>query len=602
MLEAIHKIFSKEQVQQAQHLLNGLSQEQKFWLSGYLTGINQSDGLIGVDYNTGNEQVDRLVDIQKEAGNDTRITILYGTHTGNSRLIAESASKLLENKGVVTDLVSMDDYNNRKIKEEKNLLVVVSTHGEGEPPVAAEDFYSYIFSKKAPSLKQLNFSVIALGDSSYLNFCQTGREIYQQFLKLGANNLHELVELDVDFKDQVSSILPGVIEPFSVNNNKQESLSSTADQQVTLDVDQWIEAEVLDKVLLNGRGSNKETYHLELDIEDTGIRYEPGDALEVISKNNPVLVDGILNQLGLSSETKIEIKDKEWELKEALTSYFEITVVTPPVIKKYAELVQNAQLNELINNQDKLKEYLYGIDFLDLIHDFPVALSVNNLQNILRKLPARLYSISSSYNYNPDEVHITVGAVKYQLNDREHQGVCSGFLAQEVQVGDQLLVRISKNEGFRLPEDHNAKVIMVGPGTGIAPFRSFLQERESLKAKGENWLFYGDQCFETDFLYQAELLKYRTKGFLSDIDVAFSRDQEEKIYVQHRLKEKGAKIFQWLNDGAYIYLCGDMNNMAKDVKKELVNIIAEHGNLTLKEAAEYFKEIKSSKRFQEDVY
>ncbi len=602
MIEGISKIFSKEQFQQAQHLLNSLTLEQKFWLSGYLTGVNQSGGLLGEDFGINNEQVERLVDIQQAPESQIEVTVLYGTHTGNSHLIAEKASEILKSKGVSVNLVGMPDYNVRKLKEEKNLLVVVSTHGEGEPPVSAEDFHAFIYGKKAPKLEGLNFGVVALGDSSYINFCKTGNDIYNQLLKLGAKNIHDIIELDVDFKDQVESVLPGIINQFSGNNTSGEAINNQANTVVKVDTDQWVEAEVLEKVLLNGRGSNKATYHIELDIENKGITYEPGDALEVISKNNPVLVDGILTKLGLDPETKIQIQDQEKSIREALIANYEITVVTPPVIKKYAELAQNSKLNSLIEDQEKLKEYLYGSDFLDLLNDYPAELSVSDLQNSLRKLPARLYSISSSYEYNPDEVHITVGAVKYQLNDREHQGVCSGFLAEEIQIGDELLIRIKKNEGFRLPEDHNVKVIMVGPGTGIAPFRSFLQQREAVGAKGENWLFFGDQYFETDFLYQTELLKYRKNGLLKDVSVAFSRDQEEKIYVQHRLRENGAQIYQWIKDGAYFYLCGDMNRMAKDVKKELVNIIAEHGKISVREAADYFKEVKSSRRFQEDVY
>ncbi len=602
MIEAISKIFSKEQVQQAQHLLNSLTVEQKFWLSGYLTGVNQSGGLLGEDLETKNDQVERLVDIQQSSPNQNKITVLYGTHTGNSRLIAENAAEQLKDAGTQVNLVSMPDYNYRKLKDESNLLIVVSTHGEGEPPISAEDFYSYIFGKKAPKLDNLNFGIIGLGDSSYINFCKTGNDIHKQLVQLGAKSVHDIVELDIDFNDHIESILPKVVNQFSNNSASKESVSNIVSSEVKTNVDQWVEAEVLEKVLLNGRGSNKATYHIELDIEDKGISYEPGDALEVISKNNPVLVYGILDKLDLDPDTKLQIHDVEWSLKDALIAYYEITVVTPPVIKKYAEIAQNSNLNNLIDNQDELKKYLYGSDFLDLINDYPVELTTEDLQNILRKLPARLYSISSSYEFNPDEVHITIGAVKYNLNDREHQGVCSGFLAEEVQIGDELLVRIKKNEGFRLPEDHDAKVIMVGPGTGIAPFRSFLQEREAVQAKGENWLFFGDQHFESDFLYQAELLKYRKNGLLKEISVAFSRDQEEKIYVQHRLRENGAQIYQWIKDGAYFYLCGDMNRMAKDVKKELVNIIAEYGNISVREAADYFKEVKSSRRFQEDVY
>jgi len=598
MIEVFNNIFSKEQIEQAQTLYQSLTTEQRFWLSGYLSGLNQSGGLLnGSQTNHVNGNI---------IGNQNHVqelTILYGTHTGNSKLIGEQVSQLAEAKGIQVKLVAMPDYKLRQLKEEKNLLVIVSTHGEGEPPVSAEDFYSYLFGKKAPKSDHINFGVIGLGDSSYINFCKTGKDIFSQLKKLGGTEVHDIIELDVDFKDHLPTVLPGLVDKFvGVNGYKVNGEVSLSPQVASSVSDEWVEVEVLEKVLLNGKGSKKETYHIELDIEDTGLVYEPGDALEVKAVNKESFVLDILSKLSISADEQVEKDGALVSIREALVNGYELTVLTLPVLKKYTEIAQNSELNTLLEDQEKLQQFLYGSDFLDLLNAYPVQLDASKLLGLLRKLPARLYSISSSYEFNPDEVHITVGAVRYNLNDREHHGVCSGFLADHIQIGGTVWVRVKKNEGFRLPADSNSKVIMIGPGTGIAPFRGFLQQREAVEANGENWIFFGDQHFETDFLYQTELLKYRDAGLLNQISVAFSRDQEEKVYVQHKIRKHGAKFYQWIKEGAHIYLCGDMNRMAKDVKKEIVGIIEEHGKISTREAADYFKKLKVDKRFQEDVY
>ncbi|MGQ1786458.1 assimilatory sulfite reductase (NADPH) flavoprotein subunit [Saccharicrinis sp. GN24d3] len=599
MIDAISKIFSQEQITQAKQLYEGLTDEQRFWLSGYLAGLNQTGGFLNGALQK-NGSAAHGTNGTPNVAVANKLSIIYGTHTGNSKLIAEKFSALAEAKGIEVSLCSMPEYKNRKLKEEKNLLVIVSTHGEGDPPASAEDFYSYIFGKKAPKVNDLNFAVIALGDSSYINYCQTGRDIFNQLKTLGSTDVHELIELDIDFKEQLGQILPNLANKFASINGSAVNIATTA-ANLDFDNDKWVEVEVLDKTLLNGKGSNKKTYHIELDIEDTGISYLPGDALEIQADNDDKLVLAILLKLNIKESEVINIDGNQINVKEALKTKYEITTITAPVLKKYAEFAKNDKLSAILEDTSKLADFLYGLDFLDLLTDFPAPLKATDLPTLLRKLPARVYSISSSYDYNPDEVHVTVSAVKYHLNNREHLGVCSSFLADRINIGDHVSVRVKKNEGFRLPAN-DAKLIMVGPGTGIAPFRSFLQQRENDEASGDNWLFFGDQHFETDFLYQTEMLHLRKKGLLSDIDVAFSRDQEDKIYVQHRLQEKGEKVYKWLEEGAYFYLCGDMRNMAKDVKAELLNIIEQHGSKTKEEANAYLKNLTAEKRFQEDVY
>ncbi len=600
MFQAFNTVFTKDQIAQAQNLYASFTDQQKTWLSGYLAGFNTTGAFLGELFsgvNTGETEKSSSQNVIEPK----ELTILYGTHTGNAEGIGKKVLALAENQGLKVNLVSMPDYKSRKLKSEQNLLVIVSTHGDGEPPAAAEDFYNYLYDKKAPRNIPANYAVIALGDSSYFQFCKTGKDIDAQLESLGGSRLHSLVELDVDFKDKLPEVLPAIVNVF---NNGDNHISENKEPliEAALDPDEWVEVEVLDKILLNGRGSEKETYHIELDIEDTGITYQPGDALEVKPMNSLSLVKQILKELELASDLTVEFEGERVLLEDCLLRNFELTVVSPIVIRKYAEIANNQDLDELVADGKALRKYLYGSDFLDLIKQYPTALSPLDLVSLLRKLPARLYSISSSYNYNPDEVDITVGAVRYELNDREHNGVCSGFLADQIQVGHNVWIRVKKNEGFRLPEQNDAKVIMIGPGTGIAPFRSFLQERETANSDGDNWLFFGDQHFETDFLYQRELLDLRKNGVLNQLSVAFSRDQKEKIYVQHQLQKHGEEVYKWLNEGAYIYLCGDKDRMAKDVKKELVNIICTHGKFSIEKAEGFLKELRTKKRFQEDVY
>lgn len=449
MIDAINKIFTQEQISQAKQLYEGLTDKQRFWLSGYMAGLNQSGGLLDGALQESSASIIGS-NGASEVAVANKLSIIYGTHTGNSKLIAEQFAVLAEAKGIDVSLTSMPEYKNRKLKEEKNLLVIVSTHGEGDPPASAEDFYNYIFGKKAPKINQLNHAVIALGDSSYINFCQTGRDIFNQLKSLGSNEVHELIELDIDFKEQLDEVLPALANKFAGSSSTATNpLVRTTNNE--LNSDEWIEVEVLDKVLLNGRGSSKKTYHIELDIEDTGLSYLPGDALEIRADNDDKLILSILNQLNIPEDETIEADGDTKKIKEALKTGYEITTITVPVLKKYAEFAHNDQLSAILENKSKLADFLYGLDFLDLVTHFPVSLEAKDLPAILRKLPARVYSISSSYDYNPDEVHVTVGAVKYQLNNRDHFGVCSSFLSDRINIGDHVSVRVKKNEAFASP-------------------------------------------------------------------------------------------------------------------------------------------------------
>lgn len=365
-------------------------------------------------------------------------------------------------------------------------------------------------------------------------------------------------------------------------------------------------AEVLENINLNGRGSNKETRHLELSLEGSDLTYEPGDSLGIYPQNDPALVELLLNETNWNPKESV-IVNKQGDvhaLREALTSYFEITVLTKPLLQQAVQLTENQDLKDLVStgNEDRLREYVKGRDLLDLIRDFgPWTGSAQDIISILRKMPPRLYSISSSLSANPDEVHLTVGAVRYDTHGRERKGVTSIFCAERLHQGDILPIFIQHNKNFKLPENPDTPIIMIGPGTGIAPFRAFMQEREESGASGKTWLFFGDQHFVTDFLYQTEWQKVLEKGILTKLNVAFSRDREEKEYVQHRMLEQSKELFEWLQEGAHVYVCGDEKNMARDVQNALIDIIQQEGGLSREKSEEYLATIQQQKRYQRDV-
>nr|WP_321408747.1 flavodoxin domain-containing protein [uncultured Carboxylicivirga sp.] len=579
-------VLPVELLGKADELVKELSKDQLIWLGGYLSGIGlQNEGPI--------------VETAQSIAEST-LTILVGSHSGNSNIVAKAIQNQASSIGVKAEVSNMLDYKVKKLKDESNVIIIVSTHGEGEPPAAAEELYKVLDTKRVGDLSGVNFSVIALGDSSYKKFCQVGLDFHDRLISRGAKPLAEAVLLDVDFLDQLETVVAGTLDLFgSINTVSKPQISSKT--AIVPSGNKIHQAEVLNKVNLNGRGSKKETYHIELSLEDSGLEYEPGDALEVFAINNEELVNQIITKLGLDKNQQVQIKDETVSLADALKYHREITIVTLPVIKKLSAYVNESDLDTLLDNIDELDVYLEGCDLFDVITDYDFKLNAQQLVDSLRSFMPRAYSISSAQSEVGDEVHLTVGAVRYEKNDRLHEGACSVFLADRIEVEEKVGVRVKRNEGFKLPEQDKS-IIMIGPGTGIAPFRSFIQERAEQGAVGKNWLIYGDQHFETDFLYQTEWLKHRSNGVINQIDVAFSRDQEEKVYVQHRLLQKSNEVYKWLEDGAYIYVCGDKNNMAKDVRNAFLEILQNEGGLDKEQAEEKLFELRKLNRYQEDVY
>ncbi|RBW68821.1 assimilatory sulfite reductase (NADPH) flavoprotein subunit [Bacillus taeanensis] len=619
-LQVINSPFNEEQVELLNRLLPKLTESQKVWLTGYLAAAQTGDvsGTAPVTAEaplaqTTQASVEQIAkSIEKEISKE--VTILYGSQTGNAQGLAEKSAKTLEEKGFQVTVSSMSDFKPKNLKKVENLLIVVSTHGEGDPPDNALTFHEFLHGKRAPKLDELRFSVLALGDTSYEFFCQTGKEFDQRLEELGGTRVYPRVDCDLDYDEPAAKWIQGVLDGLSQAQGTSSSAEAPAQEAAAPQEEKPeysrtnpFRAEVLENINLNGRGSNKETRHLELSLEGSGLTYKPGDCVGIYPENDPVLVDMLLKEVKWDPEEIVTV-NKEGDvrsLKDALTSYFEIAKLTKPILKQAAQLTSNEELINLLGkgNEAKVKEYLNGRDVLDLVRDFgPWPVSAQDFISILRKMPARLYSIASSIEANPDEVHLTIGAVRYNAHGRDRGGVCSVLCAERLEPGDTLPIYIQPNSHFNLPENPETPIIMVGPGTGIAPFRSFMQEREEIGAEGKSWLFFGEQHFVTDFLYQTEWQQFIKDGTLTKMDVAFSRDTEEKVYVQHRMLENSKELYQWLQDGAFFYVCGDKDNMAKDVHNALIEIVEKEGGMTREQAEEYVNNLKKEKRYQRDVY
>jgi len=606
-LQVLNSPFNQEQAELLNRILPTLTESQKVWLSGFLAAA-QFASVPG----SGNVQVaDRPVGITAPTVSKD-VTILFGSQTGNAQGLAKTAGKKLEGEGFQVTIQSMSDFKANNLKKVQNLLIVASTHGEGDPPDNALSFHEFLHGKRAPKLENLRYSVLALGDSSYEFFCQTGKDFDTRLGELGGTRLYPRFDCDLDYDEPAAEWLAGVLNGLNEavgGSAVPESEPAQASQLVesTYSRTNPFKAEVLENINLNGRGSNKETRHLELSLEGSGLTFEPGDSLGIYPANDPELVQLLLGEMNWDPEQQVTVskKGEVLTLQDALLSHFEITTLTKPLLEKAAPLSANEKLQDLVavGNEEQLKQYLEGRDLLDLVRDFtPWIGAAQEFISILRKMPSRLYSIASSLTANPEEVHLTIGAVRYEAHGRERKGVCSILASERLQPGDTVPVYIQHNENFKLPQNSVTPIIMVGPGTGAAPFRSFMQEREEIGAEGKSWMFFGDQHFVTDFLYQTEWQKWLKSGALTKMDVAFSRDTDEKVYVQHRMLEHSKELFEWLQEGAHLYICGDEKHMAHDVHTTLIEIIEKEGGVSREQAGEYLAEMQQQKRYQRDVY
>ncbi|MBB6693832.1 assimilatory sulfite reductase (NADPH) flavoprotein subunit [Cohnella xylanilytica] len=612
MLQVTNSPFQQEQVDLLNRLLPTLTEGQRIWLSGYLSALQGAGAPAGTAIVPGAPQpapAAAAPAVSKE------VTVLFGSQTGNSHKIAKKLTEKLQGQGFQVTLSAMIDFKPNTLKKVDNLLVVVSTQGEGDPPDNAISFYEFLHSKRAPQLEGMPFSVLALGDTSYEFFCKTGKDFDQRLEELGGKRLAPRVDCDVDFEEAAGQWIDSVLAALGQASGAAgaqaaapgASATPTAGTASEYSRSNPFEADVLENLNLNGRGSQRETRHLELSLEGSNLQYEPGDSLGVYPQNHPRLVEELIAAMGWNPDESVPLpkSSEERPLKEALTKHYEITVLTKPLIEQAAALAPHSGLQDLLaaGREAELKEYAKGRDLLDLAQDYDLkGVPAKAFLGILRKIPPRLYSISSSPKAYPDEVHLTIRKVNYESHGRVRYGVCSTYVSERLEPGQKLPVFVQDNPNFKLPANPDTPIIMIGPGTGVAPFRAFLGEREETGAAGKTWLFYGDQHFSTDFLYQVEWQRWLKEGVLTRMDVAFSRDTDEKVYVQHRMLEHSKELYRWLQEGAAVYVCGDEKKMAHDVHNALIAILKKEGGLGDEEAAAYLNELKQQKRYQRDVY
>ncbi|MFH4436976.1 assimilatory sulfite reductase (NADPH) flavoprotein subunit [Vibrio diabolicus] len=594
--------LNDQQISSLQQTVSELSSQQLAWVSGYFWGLAQNQPNTAV---TPIAQATAAVSA-KPAG---KLSIIFASQTGNAKGVAEALEQEAKAEGIAVELFDASDYKGKNLAKETHVIIVASTNGEGEAPDNAIELHEFLQSKKAPKLSNLQYGVIALGDSSYEFFCQTGKDFDAYLSKLGATPFIDRLDCDVDYEAPAAewrkNALGKVKDTLSSGTEAdvvQLPVGQAATAHFPYNKQNPYTATLLTSQKITGRDSGKDVRHIEIDLEGSGLTYQPGDALGVWFENSSELANAILGKVGLSGVETVDVDGESLSIHSALVSKYEITTSNPQLITKFAELSDSKKLQKLVEDKDKLREYSANTQIVDVLAEKKTKLTADELIGLLRRLTPRLYSIASSQEEVDEEVHLTVALVEYEQNDEKRYGGASSFLAQRLEEGDEVKVFVEHNNNFKLPEDDSTPIIMVGPGTGIAPFRSFIQERENRDAEGKNWLFFGDRTFTQDFLYQVEWQKYLKSGVLSRLDVAFSRDQVEKVYVQHRILENAAQVWQWIQEGAYIYVCGDATRMAKDVHDALVIVAEQEGKMPRDDAEQFINDLRKAKRYQRDVY
>lgn len=588
--------LNTEQLARIQAATTDLSPTQLAWVSGYFWGVlNQQPGAAALTP-------------APTAVEAPAITLISASQTGNARRVAEALRDDLLAEKLNVNLVNAGDYKFKQIASEKLLVIVASTQGEGEAPEEAVALHKFLFSKKAPKLNGTAFAVLGLGDTSYEFFCQAGKDFDSKLAELGGERLLDRVDADVEFQPAAAEWRARLVEVLKARAPAAPSVAVAASDAVndihsspyTKEAPLTASLSVNQKI--TGRDSEKDVRHIEIDLGDSGLRYQPGDALGVWYQNDPELVKELVELLWLKGDESVTVEGKTLPLAEALQWHFELTVNTANIVENYATLTRSESLLPLVGDKAQLQQYAATTPIVDMVRFSPAQLDAEALIGLLRPLTPRLYSIASAQAEVESEVHVTVGVVRYDIEGRTRAGGASSFLADRVEEEGEVRVFIEHNDNFRLPANPQTPVIMIGPGTGIAPFRAFMQQRAADGAEGKNWLFFGNPHFTEDFLYQVEWQRYVKEGVLSRIDMAWSRDQKEKVYVQDKLREQGAELWRWINDGAHIYVCGDANRMAKDVEQVLLEVIAEFGAMDIETADEFLSELRVERRYQRDVY
>ncbi|GJN58496.1 flavodoxin domain-containing protein [Elizabethkingia anophelis] len=567
-------MLSETKLKVLKEISSGFSRDEAIWASGYLAGLAGTSAAVA--------------DLPPQLNTHTtavkKITLVYGTETGNSKKLATELAGVAKKKGIQVKLGDLSQYKPKDLAKEEYLFVVISTQGEGEPPILAKKFYDYIHENEL-NLSNIKFGVLALGDSTYPQFCKTGEDVDTRFEVLGAERVIPLKRCDIDYEEDAHRWLDHI---FEVVQNKEAGTSQATPAKASSGRKKY-QGKVSAIINLNDITSDKETYHIEIETEEP-IAYRPGDALGVIPFNPKSVVEEIIGLTGIDPGKQIQTTRVTASVEELLHQHLNISYLLKTTVAQYAQ----------ITGQDIPETRL---SLLDLLRIYPVK-NAEEFEDIIKVLTVqapRLYSVSSSPEAHGDsEIHITVTKSEFFINDKKQNGLCSGFLS-EFEEGGTVEFYIQEAKHFKLPE--TAKdIIMIGPGTGIAPFRSFLWERDATGAEGRNWLFFGDRNFVSDFLYQSEFQDFLKTGALTNLDLAFSRDTAEKVYVQHRLQQKSSEVFQWLEGGASVYVCGAKEPMSKDVEETLLHIIQHEGKRNEDEAKNYLEELELSGRYAKDVY
>lgn len=560
---------------------------QRAWLAGFLAGLDAAAGQSGA----------AAVAPAAPPKAAEPLTILFASESGNSEKLASDVGKLARKQGFKPKIVDFADLDLATLPKTGKLVAIVATWGEGEPPARAVRAYGELMSDAAPRLEGVEFGVLALGDTSYAEFCAIGKALDARFEALGAKRAYDRADLDLDFEKPAADWIKGALKALAPADTAADNVVAVDFRGAAEDEDGEVSreprvVEVIDHVNLNSSRSDKETIHLALEFEDGAPAYEPGDSLEIFPENDPQLVDEILRATGLTGDEG---------LRRALLAERDITTLSPTTVERFAKATGHADAQKFVESGE-VKAWIEGRHLIDLIERFPAELTAEHLNTVTRPLPPRAYSIASSRKEVGDEVHLTIAAVRYETHGRARSGVASVHVADRIKNGAKLRVRVKPNKHFRLPADPATDIIMVGPGTGVAPFRAFVQERRATEASGRSWLFFGDRHFTHDFLYQLEWQDALEDGSLSKIDVAFSRDQPEKIYVQDRIDQHAAEVVVWLDGGAHFYVCGDAKNMARDVRAAVVRAFESVKGLSRADAEAHVASLERAKRYQQDVY
>jgi len=589
--KAADPLLDGERLDALQSAVAGFDRECLLWASGYLAAMAAME--LATEHSPEPHRV--------AAAATADWSVFYATETGNSRRVAESLAERSRGLGLVVDVHDLRDYRPRSFSKVANALFIVATHGIGEAPDGSELFFEYWFSNKAPRLEHLDYSILALGDSSYADFCEMGKLLDTRLQELGATAVVKRVDCDLDFDVSAATWADQVIRHSPEQPDAGGSTSGpylrTVTQAPSFTRERPFSAEILSTQRITGSGSSKDVQHIELSLAGSGLTYLPGDSLGVHPENPAELVSELLHSLKLDGAEPVTVNGDSVRFSDALTRHKEITVLSRPLLD--AVSTGQEKLCRILDDRDKLTAFFNSRQVIDVIADYPRTWQAQEFVDSLRKLTPRLYSVASSPDVDPDEAHLTVAVVRYEEHGRRHWGSASNYL---ISGADRVPVYIEPNDHFRLPPDSDTPIIMIGAGTGIAPYRAFIEHRVEHGHTGDNWLIYGDRTLSNDFLYQLEWLRYRKLGSLKHLDVAFSRDQQHKIYVQQRVLERAKRLYSWLERGAHIYVCGDAERMAGDVDQALLRVLQTEGGLNDERSTQYLRELKSAHRYKRDVY